>query len=179
MSSFREIAGRIRLPRLIAGALICGKDRPEGATQGVASCAALGQKALNACHRRSHRSHSRPRVAGGRQYTHYAGRPRRSCRPQRLRQDHAVQRHRRRHLARARQRGTAAALAHWAAGAGSPERSGEPARGGAQGRRRAQRAVGRGRDRPRSPSHRRNPDPARRYGRARRPSAWCCFTRRA
>ncbi len=61
---------------------------------------------------------------------------------------------------------TAAALAHRAAGAGSAERAGKPARGRAQGRRRTQRAPGRGRDRARPASHCRDPDAARRYGRA-------------
>ena len=77
----------------------------------------------------------------------------------------AVQRHRRRHWRRAGHDRAAAALAHRPAGAGSAERAGKPARGRAQGRPRAQRAAGRGRDRARSASHRRDPDPARRYRR--------------
>ena len=52
----------------------------------------------------------------------------------------AVQRDHRRHLGRAWQRRTAAALAHRAARAGSTERAGKPARGRAQGRHRTRRS---------------------------------------
>ena len=132
----------------------------------------VGQKARHARHRRPHRPHCRPRAAGRRLRPHHARRPRRPGRPQRLRQDHAVQRDRRRPLAPS----TAASSCRRAGASGGWRRKRRTARRAcsrscSQADRERNALAGRGGDRARPASHRRDPDPARRHRRACGPGA--------